>query len=145
MQLRSETESFLHELEVFSNRKLLFRTEVGTLVDLAAQSKRTELLDDVIFYAKFLTKTFDIIKRIGKDGEGYDKLASEFQTTLEKASTLLKTIVKDASEEEKRHFVDLFFGMDQESLSLLLDLMRDLSWVKNWQVDGKPIPYGSSG
>lgn len=145
MQLRPETETFLRDLEIYSNRKLYFRNEVGELVDLVERSHRLQLFDDLIFYAKFLTKSFDVMKRVGRDGEGYDKLATEFQTTLEKTSTLLKTIVKDSPEEVKQHFVDSFFRMDQEGLSALMKLFADLSWAKNWQVDGKPIPYGSSG
>ncbi|MEK6565960.1 MAG: hypothetical protein AABZ41_04560, partial [Bacteroidota bacterium] len=102
------------------------------------------LFNDAIFHAKFVVKSQDVMKRIGPTGEGYDKLSTEFSASVEKASALLKTLVKEAPDEVKQQFVRMFFSMDQDSLSRLMRLFADLSWVKNWQVDGRPLPYSDS-
>lgn len=143
-QLSSQTATFLDALESFSKKKLTYTEEVGLLVDLARTSNRREVFEDIIFHAKFLTKSFEIMNRIGKDGEGYDKLAVEFETGVEKTTTLMKTLVKDAHDDVKQHFVRKFFGINQRSFGELLKLCSDLAWVKNWQVDGHHLPLSDS-
>jgi hypothetical protein len=97
-----------------------------------------------MFHAKFVVKSQEVMKRIGPTGEGYDKLSTEFSASVEKASTLLKTLVKEAPDEVKEQFVRMFFPVDQDSLSRLMKLFVDLSWVKNWQVDGRIIPFSDT-
>ncbi|MEX0602298.1 MAG: hypothetical protein WD295_03085 [Bacteroidota bacterium] len=140
MNLRPETEQFLSDLEVHAGRRLEYRAEVGMLLDLARSSGTVQLFDDVIFYAKFLVKSSEIMKRIGTGGEGYDKLAAEFRDTMEKAVTLIRTLVKESDESTKQRFVGLFFGLDHEALGRLMRFLADLSRVKNWVVDGKSLP-----
>jgi hypothetical protein len=136
--MKDSTREFLADLEVFAKRKLSFPSEVGDLVELGA-SKR-EVLEDIVFHAKFITNSYRVMSRIGFDAEGYDKLSAEFKESLEKASTLIKTLVKESPEEIKAKFSTRFFQLDQESLSMLMSLLADLTWVKNWMVDGKKLP-----
>lgn len=138
--IRSETSQFINELEHYSNRKLTHPLEVGQLVEIARQTNKVELLEDAVFQAKFITKSYGVMKRIGADAEGYVKLSGEFQASLEKASTLLRTLIKESPDEIKNHFVQTFFSLKQESLSHLMELLNDLTVVKNWMLDGKPLP-----
>ncbi len=135
------TATFLRDLELLAHRKLNFPRELGMLIDLARNQAMVQPLEDAIFHAKFVTKTQEVMKRIGPLGEGFDKLSTEFQSSMEKTTTLLKTIVKDSPNESKQVFVEMFFSMDQQSFSNLMSLLGDLSWVKNWQVDGRPLPF----
>ena len=41
-------------------------------------------------------------------------------------------------------YSDLFFAMEAESFTRLMKFYSDLSWIKNWQIDGKPLPYGTN-
>jgi len=138
--MRPETRKFAAELERYANRKFLFREEIGILLDEARSAGKMQVFEDMAFFAKFLSKSYDLMKRIGPDGEGYDKLSGEFSSAMEKSSTLLKTLVKDAPDESKQLFAGRLFQMDQESLSALMSLMKELAWVKNWMVDGKELP-----
>lgn len=128
------------DLERFAGKKLRMQTEVGLLLDLARAQGKMQVFEDLSFHAKFLSKSFDLMKRIGPDGEGYDKVAAEFQAGLEKTNALTKTLVKESPDSVKHHFTELFFHLRQENLSAFMSLLRDLAWVKNWMVDGKPIP-----
>ncbi len=141
MQARPETLFFLAELEKYSNRKLAFAKEVAQLLDLAWASNKQQVFEDIAFFAKFVTHANSIMKRIGRDGEGYDKLASEFQGSMEKATTLLRTLVKDSPEEIKQPSIKNFLSMDHQSLSQLIKLLEDFSWIKNWMIDGKVLPW----
>lgn len=140
MALRSETEQFITALELSANKKFRFREEIGLLLDEARRRGTMQVFEDLAFFAKFLSKSYDLMKRIGPDGEGYDKVAGEFRSTMEKSSTLLKTLVKETPDEVKRKFSQKFFGFDQESLSFLMSFMKEFAWVKNWMVDDKELP-----
>lgn len=140
MVLSPETVRFVKELEAYSSRKLLYRDEVSQLVELARSSNRMQVFEDAVFLSKFITKASEVMKRIGPQGEGFDKMATEFRESVEKADALIKTLVKDSSDEIKNHFLQKFFGMDQAGLTEFLGFLRDLAWVKNWMVDGKPLP-----
>ncbi|MCI0708352.1 MAG: hypothetical protein L0Y80_12810, partial [Ignavibacteriae bacterium] len=98
-------------------------------------------LEDAAFHAKFITRSLDIMRRIGKDADGYAKMEGEFNASTEKALTLLRTLVKDAPDEVKQHFVQNFISPSGENLPRLLQLFSELTWIKNWMVDGKALPW----
>ncbi|MBM4160925.1 MAG: hypothetical protein FJ217_07490 [Ignavibacteria bacterium] len=140
MVIRPETSRFISELEQHANRKLNHPYEVAELLDAARESDNIRLFEDAIFHAKFITKSFGVMQRIGADGEGYDKLSAEFQLSLDKAATLIRQIAETMSEGRRQHHRALFFSLDQESLSRFMEFLDDLSLVKNWRVDGNPLP-----
>lgn len=143
MDVQLTTAQFIEQLQSYANRSNLFPREVEQLINATNQRGLEQIFLDAIFHAKFATKTREVMNRIGRDGEGFDKLSAEFQKSIEKVTTLLKTIVKESPEDVKKHFVNDFFAMDQKSFSNLLKLLEDLSWVKNWEVDGKPLPLAN--
>jgi hypothetical protein len=141
MEPRTQTIEFVKQLEAYSKRRLKHPKEVAWLLDLADERRLSQVFEDAIFHAKFATKTQEVMKRIGATGDGFDKLSSEFQASIERASTLLRTIVKESPEEVKQHFTGMFFGLDQQSFGNLMEFLADLSWAKNWEVDGNAFPW----
>jgi len=140
MVIRPETAKFITEVENHTGRKMSHPTEVGSLLECARRSNSLQTYEDLIFQAKFTTKAIAIMKRIGNDGEGYEKLATEFGSSLERVSALLKELLKGYPAEDEQRFLATFLAFDQNSLSRLLDLMQDLTLVKNWTIDGHPLP-----
>ena len=140
MVIRPETSEFIENLERHANRKLNYPQEVAELVDFARQSNAIDLFEDAIFHAKFITKSYGVMKRIGVDGDGYDKLSAEFQSSLQKVTTVLKVLLQHAPDEIGAQHGTAFFSLNQESLPRLLSLINDLALVKNWRLDGKPLP-----
>jgi hypothetical protein len=137
MDLQSSTNQFVEDLQAHFGRKLTFPREVGLLLEQATQQGLGEVFRDAIFQAKFVTRTREVMNRIGKGGEGFDN-------SIEKSSALLKTIVKESPEDIKQQVVKEFFGLDQESFGNFLKLLEDLSWVKNFELDGRPLPIAGS-
>lgn len=140
MTIRPETSNFIKELERHANRKLNYPQEVAYLVDIARLSNAVDQFEDTIFHAKFIAKSFAVMRRIGADDEGYDKLSAEFQSSLQKATALLKSLVERAPSEIHQHYATTYFSLNQETLDKLMNLINDLALVKNWRVDGKPLP-----
>jgi hypothetical protein len=141
---QSSITSFLVELELHANKKLQHRSDLHRLIELSWSSGRQQVFEDVVFFAKFMTKSMEVMKRIGGDADGYDKLSNEFQSASEKVLTLLRTLVKDSDEEVKQHFVQSYLSPTPENLPRFLRLLEELAWIKNWQVDGKPLPWEGS-
>lgn len=131
---------FLEELVQFASRELPYRNDVGFLLARAKQLGDMQSFEDLIFVSKFVSKSIEVMRRIGPNGDGYQKLATEFNENAERARTLARALLDQGDDLEKRRFDDEYFGNDQESFARFLGLLGDLGWVKNWRVDGKPLP-----
>ncbi len=135
MKLTSSTENLLASLDAFSGNKLTRRTDLGLLLETAFQHKEESLLHELSFLAKFVSKSYGIMARIGKDGEGYESVAKEFSQNLEKATGLTRVLIMKAPPSVQEEFSTAYFATTPSSLQNLLDLYYDLSWYKNWLID----------
>jgi len=135
MTIRPETESFLSSVEQSAGRKFQYRNEIAALIDVAEEAGHRQLFDDLTFYAKFVTHASRILTGIGNSGTDTVKLSAEFQDGVEKITTLLRTLVKDAAPELRTLIVPRFVTLSPEGLELLLSLCGELNWVKNYSLD----------
>ena len=140
MAVRPQTLDFIRELERSSNQKLFFPNDVGYLLEDARLHQKMEVFEEAIFLAKFITKSAGVMKRIGPDGDGYNKLSSDVQTAIQKASSLLKMISESCPDNVGHLQPTMFFAMSHEALERLMRLFADLTLVKNWVLDKKPLP-----
>ncbi len=141
MNIRQDIAEFVIELEVFGNRKFNYPLEVSELLQIAVQTGLINEFEGLIFQAKFITRTQDVMKQIGYEAKGFEKLSTEFHSSVEKSLSLLKMLVERAATDAKKKYSDTFFTMGAESFARLMKLQSDLSWIKNWQIDGKLLPY----
>lgn len=133
-------QDLLNTVERHAGRTFRHRDAVAFLLETAEQRNMAIAFSDAIFQAKFLVRTREVMARIGQGAEVFDKLGAEFKESLEKASTLLRTLVKESDGEAKVSFVSRFLSMDQGSLERLFELFNDLAILKNWEVDGNTLP-----
>jgi hypothetical protein len=131
---------FLRELERSSNHKLSFPHEVGELLDSARAHHMMEAFEEAIFLAKFVTRSASVMKRIGPGGDGFDKLSSEVEASIGNAVTLLKSISATCPDDVSTAHTTAFFSTNHEALNRLMGLFSDLTLVKNWTLDKKPLP-----
>lgn len=135
MQHSKPTVNLLASLDAFSDHKLTRRDDLGALIELAALHNRQELLNELSFLAKFISKTHGIMQRIGMQGEGYDKLSREFTAAIKKSTSLMVSVLSDAQAIERQRFASRYLALTPASLQDLLALCYDLSWYKNWMID----------
>jgi len=138
--LPEEIGRFLDDLAQFASRELPYRDDVGFLLARAKQLGDVQSFEDLIFVAKFVSKSIEVMRRIGPDADGYQKLATEFSEAAKRARILAQALVGQGDADENRRFDSEYFGNDQASFGRFLGLLGDLGWVKNWRVDGKPLP-----
>jgi len=122
-------------LQAYSRQKLRRADDLASLIELSRLLNQSQVLDDLCFLSKFLVNTRSVMERVGREGEGYDKLSFQFAENLEKASTLVRLLVKEAPDQVKRHFSSVYFGMTPDGINSLMELFYDISWLKNWNID----------
>ena len=132
--LRPETDSFLSSVEQYVQKKFLYRNEIGLLWESAQDRNMKQVFDDICFYAKFVSNAYNILQRGGQSDET-EKLSVEFKDALEKVSTLIRTLIKEAPGEPKQQFIKHFFSLSHESMSNLIALFQELSRIKNYFLD----------
>ena len=135
MQLSDATLSLVAELDALSSGRLTRRDDLGLLIELGARGGHQAMLEELSFYSKFLSRSHGIMNRIGRDGEGYDRLSSEFMNALERARSLLRTLAGGAPAPIRERMEGMYLELTPSSLEAMLALAYDLSWYKNWLLD----------
>jgi len=135
MEIRSEVSRFIDSVDSFAQNRLTNKDDLAILVQLSQDQSKEQLLDDLTFHAKYVHRLYGIMQRTTPESDVYPKLSAEFTDGVEKVSSLMRTLVKEAPEEIKEKFKQLYFSMTHEGLQNLLNVAYDLSWIKNWNID----------
>jgi hypothetical protein len=124
----------LAQLDTLSGGRLQRRTDLAMLLD-ATPGERRALLDDLSFQAKFAVRARTIMERIGRDGEGYDRLSEELGAAVTRMRDLLAGILGGMGEKDRTAFSSRYLEMTPGGLAELFVLCADLGWYKNWLND----------
>ncbi|MBI2428320.1 MAG: hypothetical protein HYV29_05900 [Ignavibacteriales bacterium] len=135
MTLSQTTKSLISEINAASGNTLQRSMDLGALLETAHQNSLHDILNDLAFSAKFLIKSFDLMKKVGKGGEGYDKLESEFTSQIKKSHALISQLLEKSDAMTKAHFTGTYLSMDTIAMQNLMQLFHDLSWYKNYLID----------
>ncbi len=135
---------FIRQLETYTGKKLNYPAKLGELLLLVEQTGSINDFEELIFQAKFLVKSGEMMQRIGPGTEGFERLSTEFQTSVKNSVSRLKLLIEKApAANTRQHFADLF-SAEADGIENFMKLASDLRWIKNWQVDGMPMPYESN-
>jgi len=137
MQNHQRIEDFVEELDEFSGGVLTRKTDLGFLLELASSNNEKDKFERLAFLAKFAGKSRKIMERIGRNGEGYDKIASELSAALEEVVTLLAHLTSFAPDAKSSRFSQTYLSHTPEALQQLFSLLTDISWYKNWTIDNR--------
>jgi hypothetical protein len=64
-------------------------------------------------------------------------LSAEFQEKLGRSAALIRTSLADAAADVRTNFSDRFLTPSPDSMARFLDLLGELSWVKNYENEKK--------
>jgi hypothetical protein len=135
---------FLTALEADGKGPVSDREALTLLLQRASEGMAQPFLD-ACFHAKFLVRSQEVMRRIGRGAEGFDLMAAEFQAGVERTMTLVRTVVKEAPTASRGRFVQSYLQTDGESFARFLALCSDLARIKNWEVDGRTLPFAGGG
>lgn len=130
-----ETTQLISDLAMLSGHTLTREHDLASFVEVALKEGKQSILADLSFHAKFVVRAHRIMTRIGREGKGYENLAREFTTGVERASGLLRGLINDTPQEFQHYVTATFLHLTSGTLQNLLDLFADLSWYKNWLID----------
>jgi len=84
------------------------------------------------FYGSFAKKIFDVMRREGKDAQGFDRMQQSFTEAVQKVRSALEDLAE-------KGFVDgpRYTELSQQGMQALIGLIEDLSVVKDWEVSLK--------
>lgn len=139
------TVDLLAALGAFSSGRLTRPEDLGLLYESAVQGGLLGEFDDLSFQAKFVHKTYGILQRIGKDGQGYDRLEGAFGAGLERCGALARKILSGAPAAVQGQFAARYLALTPDALQNFLALCYDLSWYKNWHIDRRQAQSPPSG
>ncbi len=125
----------LKTLDSLSQGRLARRNDLGALIELAAQADRKAVLEELSFFAKFVSKAAGIMTRIGTAGQGYESLKREVALNLEKVVALIHSLLEGAPPEVRDAFAGRYLAGTPDAAEDLLGLCQDLGWYKNWLID----------
>lgn len=131
----SPINALLDSIETTNKIGLEYRPEIAHLLNLARSAHKIGLMEEVLFLAKFCSRTYAITKRIGPAGEGYDKLAVELAQSLDRATALIRGLLETAPPDFHKHFTETFLSMNHQAVASLFGLFDDLTRVKNHLLD----------
>ena len=135
MILRQTTKTLLLQINEVSGKTLKRSLDLGALLQIAEEHALQEQLDDLAFSAKFISKSFELMQRIGKDGNGYEKISAEFSSQIKRSQDILKKLLESADAVTKAHFSGSYLEMNTLTMQNLMQLYHDLRWYKNYQID----------
>ncbi len=135
MQLSPSTSTLVDALDAFSQHKLTRKNDLGILVELAMHAERQRALEELSFTAKFISRTYGIMRRIGAQDKAYEGLSRQCAEQLEKAEALGRSLLELAPAETQKAFSAAYYARSPEALERHLALLYDLSWYKNWLID----------
>ncbi len=135
MTLTPSTRTLLSSINESSGKTLKRSLDLGTLLQIAEEHSKQELLDDLAFSSKFIIKSFELMQRIGKDGNGYEKLSAEFTAQIAKSQSVLRSLLESADAVTRAHFAGDYLEMNTLTMQNLMQLYHDLRWYKNYQLD----------
>ena len=125
----------LTSLDLLSGHKLTRRDDLAALIELATRGGELGVLEELSFHAKFVSRSSRMMKRIGKDADGYEKLLHECTASLDHSKELLRALLIEAPHETHDHFASTYFALTTEGFQNFQALLHDLSWYKNWLID----------
>jgi hypothetical protein len=101
---------------------------------LALRSEDTKTYD-LLFYAAFANKMLGVMKREGKDAQGFERMQQSFSEAVQHVRTIL---ADSAAKGFARATV--YTEMTANGLQMLLALIADLAIVKEWIVREQQLP-----
>jgi hypothetical protein len=140
VEIQPAIEKLVDDVEKSVNQKFRYRKEIESLFELTQEGNQRQVMEDILFYAKFVTNASAVLSRVGMNSEETGKLAAEFKTNAEKVMTLLKTVTEEAPEEVKKEFAQSIFSPTQAGINNFIVLLKELTCFKNYSIDHHGLP-----
>jgi hypothetical protein len=131
----SQIKEMIIKIESQTERKFLTSNQIMKLIKIADNYGMADTFNRLIFLAKFLHNTQKIMKNVGKSGEGYTKLSTEFGENTKLFMGDLNAFIERATNRNKVELREILNIESSSKFDQFLKLIEDLSWLKNYELD----------
>jgi hypothetical protein len=94
-----------------------------------------QILQKLGFNAKFLSRTWDVMRRLGRDDPARDQLKTVYTQELETTKAMLADSTSHMAEDRGNALQRKFLINESTAFTSLLELLRDLAWIQNVRLD----------
>ena len=116
-----------------SKRPIKNLYEISIIIGASLSQGKQEEFKDLIFTGKYVNGLRKVLDNRTINNDKYmSNMFEEFNKNLQKVIDLMKKIVEQAGETEKKHFNEKYFLMNHESIVNTMDLIEDLSLCKEY-------------
>jgi hypothetical protein len=127
--------AFLDRVEQFAGRNFQYRHEIEYLFQRSDQSGETNILDELLFTAKFVSNAHSVLQRLGPGSNGTENLAQEYSKNLKRSVDLLRMLLPQNPDVVSEKIRRELLGQSGEELEQLLNFLYEVSWIKNYLLD----------
>lgn len=128
------SESLFAAISAAAGNSLTHPKSMRALIDVAVPD-HTSTLHDIGFSAKFLVKTWNVMRRLGQDDPAREQLKTVFQEELDIVRTKISELSLRMPAAERQMLEAKFLTLSSAAFVDLLALLQDLSWLKNIEID----------
>ncbi len=142
MKISDNTVKLLERINEQSRKPLKNTYEVSLLLESAISFSKATEFKDLIFTAKYINGLKNVLSnRIINGDEIMEKLFDEFNKNIQKFIELLKKMVITSGEKSEEFFRVKYFNLHQESMVNSMELIEDLTYIKEYfNKNSKDLP-----
>jgi hypothetical protein len=135
MQISDQVQAIINVLAEYSGGHLHDADALGQLLQHTVDAKRHGELGDLCFRGKHLSRVFETMAKQVPQSELHQKLQEEFSLSAREFHRQLQTFVEKTDTGLRQMVEQRYLAVTPEAMQQLLQLARDLEWLKNWQLD----------
>ena len=107
--------------------------EISLITGTSLSQGKQEEFKDLIFTGKYVSGLKKVLAGRTINNDKYiEKMFEEFNQNLQKVIDLMKNIIEDTGEPEKKFFNEKYFLMNHKSIVNTMELIEDLSLCKEY-------------
>lgn len=134
MSEEKEYIDFIEKVNQSSGKNIKHPKVIISLIKTTILQRKESDFDTLIFLSKFVHKLHKILLR--NTNEKKDQIKSEFQIHIEKIKDIITSFY---NLENEKHLIKPFLLNTNESFLLFMELLEDLSIIKDYQIDNKKL------
>lgn len=129
---------FIEEVNAFSGGKLKHKGILLSMIAITDSDNKLNEFLEIIFFAKFVAKLYNILKKSTPGQDAFEKIKEEFSSHIAKVKEM---ILNFARCDPALYAVinENCFSNSTGSFGVFMELLDDLSWIKNRQIDNKKL------
>ncbi|MBI5020095.1 MAG: hypothetical protein HZB59_01525 [Ignavibacteriales bacterium] len=132
MHLTPESIKLVRNVEDLSRRKFQYFNQICRLVDYANQKDNRSKFDELIFLAKFITNSWNILDRAGVESQETEKIKLEFTKSIETTQAIIGNLTE--GEDSFSRLCEITTSEDFQEFRIFI---HELSWLQNYYIERK--------